>query len=112
MLINFFLAVFFSAATPGSQNGSPSNQATPQTQTAPVDVCANLSKKEHKTLASSLTGSVRILFCSIFDDVQRDKAVAYTKQKKPLSPNDAVTQVGKDSGLLFNPVPGGACPAG
>lgn len=106
-MLGYVALIFFLIA----QQAPLQPQATPQVETQ-QDVCSKLTNPEHKSLAAQLTGKERILFCSVFDDVMRDKAVAYTKKSPKLSAQDAVTQVGKDSGLLFNPMPGGACPTG
>lgn len=106
-MFSLFASIVLLAALPSSQ--TPSNTSP---NSSSQDVCANLTNPDHKTFATQLTGKERILFCSVFDDVMRDKAISYTKKTPKLSPQEAVTQVGKESGLLFNPTPGGACPTG
>ena len=95
----------------GAQGGS-STSSMPQTEApATTDSCQSLINPKHIALASALTGNERILFCSIFDNAQRDQVLLYTQKKPPLLPKDAVIQVGKDNDLLFSSKPGGACGA-
>lgn len=74
------------------------------------NTCSMLKNPDHLAFANKLQGNEQILFCSIFDDSQRDQAIFYTKNKQ-MTPKDAVIQVGKDAGLLFSQTPGGACGA-
>lgn len=87
-----------------------SSQGVDQSQggTSQLQACDALTNPQHKEFAKKLDGNELILFCSIFDDTQRDQAVAYT-QNATMLPKDAVVQVGKESGILFSQNPGGAC---
>lgn len=89
---------------------APSTAGTAMQETPSVDACNSLKNPEHTSFATQLTGNELTLFCSIFDDAQRDQAIGYVKNGQ-MSPKDAVIQVGKDSGILFSQTPGGACGA-
>lgn len=79
-------------------------------QTPSGNTCSMLKNPEHLAFANKLEGNEQILFCSIFDDSQREQVLFYAKNKQ-MTPKDAVIQVGKDAGLLFSQTPGGACGA-
>jgi hypothetical protein len=134
-----FLAVicgFYLAAAPAGSNGFLSGPQTPQTvqpvqppstTTPPLpsseattppsdveatpDVCQNLKNKSHIDFAALLTGNERILFCSIFDETMRNQTLTYMSAHPQIKPSDAVIQIAKDAGLIFNQTPGGACGA-
>lgn len=89
---------------------APSTAGTALEETPSVGACDSLKNPEHTSFATKLTGNELTLFCSIFDDAQRDQAISYVKNGQ-MSPKDAVIQVGKDSGILFSQTPGGACGA-
>jgi len=90
---------------------------SPQTpkQTGPKqpsgDACSSLKNKDHVAFSSKLTGNERILFCSIFDDEQRQEVIAYIKAHPQTDPKDAVILIAKDNDLLFSTKRGGACGA-
>jgi hypothetical protein len=90
-------------------NTAPTTTAPPSSQDN--DVCKTLKNPEHIKIAQLLSGNEKILFCSIFDDTQRDQVLAYLKKNPSMKPKDAVIQVGKDNDLLFSSKPGGACGA-
>lgn len=91
--------------TPSNPEVEESTPNTPSTQ-----ACSLLQNPDHIAFAAKLDGNELILFCSIFDDAQRDQVLIYAKNEQ-MEPKDAVVQVGKDAGLLFSQTPGGACGA-
>jgi len=71
--------------------------------------CLQLPQDKHREFAKQLSGNEQILFCSIFNDVQRDQVIGYTQMSPPMSSTDAVLKVAKDNNLLPSSKPGGAC---
>jgi hypothetical protein len=55
-------------------------QGTPTAPNSNVpEICQHLSKPEYLKIVKQLTGNELILFCSIYDDTQRDQVLALTK---------------------------------